>query len=469
MLRLILFTGIQGGDDAYYYLSALRIAKGEPLEAQNLLHTRVGYLYPLSFLFSIFGPTTTSLILPSLAVSLSLVAMAWWLGRHFGSETTGNIAAGFVALFPVDVFLSTTANTDTVMAFWIGLGVCLLRRAFEQPSVPRAVLGALCFGAAWATRESAPMFILPTLPLLIRRPFGRERIIAVGTLAGAAVLYLAVWTIVRGDPLYAMHVARAALEAQEKPQEGFLHRLLTLPSLCFNPFDALFPYTGGLLALSGAGCVHVLWRDRSRLGGVAAWWLGSALILILYPLSIFPYRPAVFIVPRFYAMLAVPGAVLAAVFLKDVVAARRPRTAIAVGAVASLFAIACAVRVHADAVAWRVGPEWAHEQLREKPGVEVLTDPRTAVLLRIRSADAPPYRLRVPRKNDAPPAAGTLLLDCPRQSATSRKWNGFDPPAWWSDSPPARDLVAEQHVAAPRSLRGARGPDERTALWRILP
>ena len=35
-------------------------------------------------------------------------------------------------------------------------------------------------------------------------------------------------------------------------------RLVTLPSLCFNPLDAFFPYTGGLTALTGVSIVLLL-------------------------------------------------------------------------------------------------------------------------------------------------------------------------------------------------------------------
>jgi hypothetical protein len=471
-LRLVLFTGIQGGDDAYYYDAALRVMKGQPLGAWNLLHTRVGYLLPMGALFSLFGPTTACMIVPSLAASLSLVAMAWWLGRDLFSEEVGRIAAGVVALFPIDVFLATTATTDVPMAFWIGLGVCLARSAVSGPTtrgtLARSVLAALCFGLAWVTRETAPLFILPTLPLLVRRPFRREAIAAGATLAAIGIVYLVSYAVVRGDPLHPMRVARGALEGQEMPQEGLLRRLVTLPSFCFNPLDAFFPYTGGLAALTGAGCIHALVRDRSRLGGVACWWLASAMILILYPLSIFPYRPAVFLVPRLYAMLTLPGALLAAVFLKEVLAPKIPRITIAVGAAVGLLAIACATRIHADTAAWRVGPEWAYGRLRGMPGTDVLTDPKTATLLQILWADAPPHRLRTPRKGDGAPPPGTILLLCSRQAAASRKWNDFNPPEWWEGPTPPRETVAEQRVPGPRSLRGKPGPEEHTVLRRIV-
>src|SRR5687768_17042230 len=124
-IRLILFTGVQGGDDSYYYSLAVRAMKGEPILPGQLLQTRLGYVLPLGALFSVFGPTTACLLAPGLVASLSLVAMAWWLGRDLHSEAVGRIAAAFVALLPIDVFFATTATTDVPMAAWIGLGVCL--------------------------------------------------------------------------------------------------------------------------------------------------------------------------------------------------------------------------------------------------------------------------------------------------------------------------------------------------------
>src|SRR5258706_3818964 len=103
-LRLVLFTGIQGGDDAYYYVSAVRLMKGEALGPQDLIQTRIGYLAPLAAVFRLFGRTTAGLIVPALAASLSLVVLAWWLGRDLCSDAVGSLAAAAVALLPIDIF-----------------------------------------------------------------------------------------------------------------------------------------------------------------------------------------------------------------------------------------------------------------------------------------------------------------------------------------------------------------------------
>ena len=160
-----------------------------------------------------------------------------------------------------------------------------------------------------------------------------------------------------------------------------------MPLLCFNPLGIAFPYTGGLFALSAAGCAWAVARDRARSSGLAMWWLGSGLLLALAPLSLFPYQPAVRLQPRMFLVLMLPGAVLAAAFMDQVLAPRFPRSARVTAVLGALLALACSARIHQDAVRWRRGPEWAHGQLSGFPGVPVVTDWRTAQMLRMLSGE----------------------------------------------------------------------------------
>ena len=56
-----------------------------------------------------------------------------------------------------------------------------------------------------------------------------------------------------------------------KAPGGFLSRLFALPSLCLNPFDLAFVFSGGLLAFSLAGGLWAMKGDRSKSGAVAGW------------------------------------------------------------------------------------------------------------------------------------------------------------------------------------------------------
>lgn len=82
LLRLLLFTGIQGEDDRYYYAAALRVSRNERPAPRDLFDTRVGISVPVSVLFRLFGPRELCLIAPTLLASLSLVILAYAWGRR---------------------------------------------------------------------------------------------------------------------------------------------------------------------------------------------------------------------------------------------------------------------------------------------------------------------------------------------------------------------------------------------------
>src|SRR5439155_7055706 len=206
--------------------------------------------------------------------------------------------------------------------------------------------------------------------------------------------------------------------------------LWTFPSLCLNPLNAVFPYSGGLLAFSAAGAIWAVMKDRRRSGSIALWWLGGGVLVTLFPISIFPYRSALQFQPRMLAVLTLPGALLASVFVVEALGSAHPRRAWVAAAGASLLSLACAVRIHQDGWLWRQGVEWAHRTLADHPGKVVVTDPRAAEMLLMLSSYAPAYRVRGYASGDAPPESGTLLLDVPRQAAASRLWDGIAPPGW---------------------------------------
>jgi hypothetical protein len=218
------------------------------------------------------------------------------------------------------------------------------------------------------------------------------------------------------------------------------------------------------MAVSLAGGIWSALRDRSTSGPVALWGLATAFVLTLSPISLIPYRPALDLQPRMYAVLVLPGALLAAVLLVDVVGARWKRAAGVAAACVAALAIACAVRLHQDAVHRRAGVEWAHRELVSRPGASVVTDPRTAALLRMRSPYAPPFSVLSYSPDLPPPEKGTLLLHVPAQSTVSATWDRIGPPPWWTDPSISRRVVAEAVFPSPRRLRGPRADDERTLL-----
>jgi len=471
LLRLLLFTGIQGNDDRLYSLSAYQMSRGEAPVVPDLFRTRVAYVAPIAALYRLFGVHPACLLLPGLLASLVLVGLAYRLGRRLYSPIVGRVAALFVALLPLDLFYATMGGTDPQLAALLGLGVWLLCDAGTSGGTGRRIvcagLAGLAWGCAYLTKESGLLLIPAALPVVVGRA-GRRSVVVAGITAAAVVgVELLVYGLTTGDPLYRLHVARSAVLDPVDPFPGLTTRLLLFPSVCVNPWNSFFPYTGGLLALSAAGTAWALWRDRRRTGALAAWWLGGGLILFCFPATLLPYRAALSVQPRMLAVTTLPGAVLAAVFLIDVVGAKGLRRAWVVGAAGALLALVSAERIHQDGLQWRRGLEWAQELLAGHPGVPVVSDPRSAETLGMMFGYAPPGPLRGYDSSDPPPGEGTLLLDLPGYAGVSRVRDGVEPPAWWTSPPPARRIVAEAEAPGRLRLRGGRIPGEHRVLSRI--
>jgi hypothetical protein len=163
----------------------------------------------------------------------------------------------------------------------------------------------------------------------------------------------------------------------------------------------------------------------------------------------------------------VPAALLAARFLSVALLPWWPRLAWTGASVAAAVALFCAVRLHRDGTRLREGVEWAYGQLRERTGAVVVTDPRTAEMLRFRSGYALPYVVRAYRPSDPPPEPGVLLLDDHHRVFVHEAWDGVSPPAWWRGSEPPRSTLAEWSREAPWRLRGPSGPPDRVVLSRL--
>jgi len=471
LLRMVLFTGVQGNDDRLYSSSAYQMSRGEKPAGPDLFRTRVGYVAPVAALYHLFGVHPVCLLLPNLAASLALAGLAYRLGRTLYSAPVGRVAGIVVAMLPLDLFYATMGGTDPLLAALIGLGVWLLCDAGTTGSDARRIgcaAGAgLAWGAAHLTKESAFLLLLPVLPLVLLR--GERRSVLIAGLAAASVagVELLLYGVTTGDPLYRVHLARGAVLGPVDLFPGLTGRLGLFGSVCLNPWDPLFAYGGGVFALSAGGAAWALWRDRRRSGALASWWLGGGLILCCFPASLVPYRAALPVQPRMLAALTLPGALLAAVLLVEGVAVRTRRGARIAGALGAILALVCAAQLHQDGLRWRGGLEWARARIAEHPGMPVVTDPRSAETLRMMFGYAPPMPIRGYAATDPPPPERTLLLDLPGHAGASRLQDGVEPPPWWMSAPPPLRVVAEEEAPGRLRLRGGRVPGERRRLSRV--
>ncbi len=467
-VRLAFFTGFQNNDDRIYAEAAWDLIRGDPQVETRLFATRVGFTGPLALLFALFGARETCLVLPALAASLALVAMAWRMGTELASPAAGTAAALFVALLPLDVLYATSGFSDGLLAALMGGGVCLLLRTSEGPgawALRAAAAGAL-WGAAHLTKESAILLLLPALPLVAGRERRRALGVALAVLAGVVLAEGCAYASLTGDFLHRFRLARSVQSGAGEAGSGLAGRLLSLPSFVANPLDPRFPYGGGLHAAALAGLALALLRGRPAARALGVWWLGSGLILELFPQSLVPFRPAVDVQPRMLLVMTLPGAALAGMGWSLVAAgARWPRWAAAAAAGVAMLGV---VRLHADAVGWRRSLEWAHGIVAERAGAVVVTDPRAAGGLRFLGGYRGAYEVLAYDPVMPAPPPGTLLFRSGRHAEQSAQLDGIVPPPWWEGPEPLlRTTVAHRRWPAPWRLRGARGPEEEAALLRV--
>jgi hypothetical protein len=467
-LRLILFTGIQGTDDLLYAARAHAVLDGRFEPGGDLFAARVGHVLLIALGFFLFGIHSWTLALPSLISSMLLVGLALRLGRELSGETAGRCAAILVAILPLDVFYATEAHPDLPQASVASLGLFLLWRAVRDSDLRRALLAGVAFAVAHFIKETAVVFLLPAILWARDRKAWPTLGAAFGVFAAAVATEMIAYGATRHDPLLRFHLARSQIEAvQVAPGLGFWSRIGSLGAEFLDPRGACFAFLGLFPWLAGAGAVWALKRDRAQCGWLVVWGAAIALFISFWPLTLIPYRPALSVIPRFFAGAVVPGAVLAARLLVDGPLRLRRGLAWSGAAVVVLVSMIGALQVHADGSRWRRGAEWAHDQLATVGNAPVVTDPRTASMLAFLSGYSPPYRLSSYDPDDPVPPPGTLLLDDERWVAATERWDSLAPPAWWRSPSPARRTVAELTIPGRWRLKGVRGPDEHVVLSEV--
>ena len=465
-IRLVLFTGLQGNDDLIYSGAAWGLLHGESPIRVDLLATRVGFTVPLAGLYAVLGVHPWVLALPALLASLSLVFLAWRIGRDLYSPAGGAMAAAVAALTPLDVLYSTAGFLDCPLAALLGAGAyCSWTASRREAGWGHALAAGAFWGWAYLVKESAIPLILPLLPFVVRPSRWRAVLVSLGGVAAVVLAEAVVYGIAFGDVLHRFHLAHQAQSGAS--EDGFLARLLLIPSFCLNPAGPWAAYAGTLPVLAAAGWILACRRGRSEASRLGLWWLGSGMLLALFPLGVWPYQPALTVQPRMLAVMTLPGSLLAAALWEAGPRARR--WVAGAGVVAGALALLSSVKLHADSAIWSRGAEWAFLELSGKPGTNVITDPRTAGVLRLRAGYRPPWNLVAYDPTLPAPSAGTLLLRNGALASHAERWDGVPPPPWWNAADPPRTTVAEARWRAPWRIRGPRGPDEAVSILATLP
>jgi hypothetical protein len=344
--------------------------------------------------------------------------------------------------------------------------VLVVLRAKDAGTWRSFLAAGLLLGAGHLVKESA-FFGFAALAAVAGRPRRIWGWAAAGFLAvvlAECLFYLAA----TGDPLFRVHAIRTM---QTEDIDAMLSevsvpgRLLASVAGLFVPGTGAWVFFGPLPLLALAGAV-LAWRRREAGLRPAAVWTGVVLALLLFwPITLWPYRPALRAPARIFLAVEIPLAALAASLLARL---KRPANW-AVAAAAVAVAVPCSWAIHADARRHSAGAALAYRHL--PPGLPVITDPRTKPLFRLFDGYRNPNRWLT--WSDPPVAGSHLRVVNQRGLSMDREWGGAPPPSGFVGK--EGETVFEGSVPGRLRLRGLlagraeRGASESVAVYRIAP
>ncbi|MBV8880531.1 MAG: glycosyltransferase family 39 protein [Planctomycetaceae bacterium] len=441
--RLLWFVGPQASDDLAYSEYAQALATGAYHPVADIFSTRLGYLASIALGYRLFGAGPFTLILPNLLFSLAGIVLAYALAREFLDERGAWRTALLLAAAPPDVFLATEAHTDLPLAVLFSGSLLLYLRARKTDAIPGFILSGVVLGIAHLFKESA-FFGFAALTAVGGKLKRNDLFVLAGF--GAVVAAEAVGLgLGTGDPLYRFHSVRAAqaeniAALESSPGSGLGRAFLGLFELV-HPFSLGFSFLGLLPLLGLAGGVAAFRSRDAALLKVLRWMLVLILLSVFWPITIVPYRPALWNHARIFMMALLPMAILT-VSLIDRLPGRR---ALLAGAALGAAFLGFTGTLHADARRVTEGARRAFDgPLRSAGGA--VADPRTAALFRLYDG----YRPARQWTDWTQPFRNTPLRVVNETLArTLKEWYGIVPPP---DFEP-KDKAPLYRIAVPGRLR----------------
>ncbi len=204
----------------------------------------MGPLYPhlLALSYAVLGLGTSALVLIQWALTLVNIVLVYELGRRWGGESLGLVAAALFAGYGPPVFYAGFRLMATVVTMFTLLIALQADRAARRPTA-RAWLGlGLLVGIA-ATARGNVLALLPILPLLLlaRRGLGARRAwrltgaICLG--AGLAILPVTVRNLTVGGDLVLLtsNAGVNLLIGQQTQYGGMFGPVSEVPQFEFDP------------------------------------------------------------------------------------------------------------------------------------------------------------------------------------------------------------------------------------------
>lgn len=333
-LAVYLFTHLEApsffDDDTEYEGLAFVFSNGQTSFFTPPFSARILQIIPIAAFYKIMGVNLVSNAMWDITSTLLLVLITFFIGKELYSEYAGLLAAFFLSFIPIINSLAATGNETIPMAMFASLAVLSFIKGYSRNSMMWYLASGVSIFASFLVSPLGVVIgvviIAYMLIMKIGHALNKTRIeitrkglgIVWGIIFSALLLALFDY-IISGNPLriFSASLGFVSVHFIIPAAPTPYYEALLLPG--FNPFaqhminaNALFFY------LSIVASAYLLLKKSKAAYLPAFWLLFGILYLLAGPMyvGIFPFKYSV--IPqewRFLTMIAVPMALLPAIFL----------------------------------------------------------------------------------------------------------------------------------------------------------
>lgn len=318
LLRLLFFSGVGMSDSLGYTVYANQWSQGDYEFPKDHHGTRIGIVYPVGFLYSIFGANEFSSNIFSLILSLGTIFLLFLFGKLLFDEKTGLIASFLLAIFPLDIVFGTKLMPDVPSMFFLGLSVYFFLKAEKHTNQRKLYLfSGLSLGISYLLRENAILlllffgfYVLFCKKMQIKWEYF---LVALGFLILIGV-EMAVFYNSTGDPLFRVHEVNSEyvklFELENYyGRDSFPMLLFHFPFIMFTDIQLglFFPFF--FIALW-----YCFFLKRKETLPLIIWFVALLAYLSVGTVSFTKYIPF-FAAPRYLMIVTLPGILMLAYFL----------------------------------------------------------------------------------------------------------------------------------------------------------
>ncbi len=334
IIRVFLFTGLEGSDDLQYNIFAYETLNvefseiiKEALSSSDFAQLRLALYLPVSVFFLLFGVNELSSNLYPFLCSMGILIIVYKLGVLIFNKRAGFIAMALYAIFPIEVVYATRLYPEMPLSLFMGLSVYLFLKYEKQNNNNKAgslfylFFSGIFIGLAYLTKITGILVIGFYVSYFIYKLQFKPRYMYI--ISGFITIILsemAFYYFQTGDLFHHYHLMKLGnkmlIEATPHissgwaKQMGWFRAFGYYPSIMFNPLYlfSIF-YYGVFLAI-----FCFLLKKQRETYAVIIWFL---VIMGALNFGIRTLSPLVFITgkPRHLMLVSIPLVLLLGYFL----------------------------------------------------------------------------------------------------------------------------------------------------------